>query len=191
MTANAPATFVARSRRPSSNCAIVASVRSSARRNGRPSSDAATAAIERRLVVAAPALTIDVDGDRHHEVGPDADPSPASRDGLAERLGEPPLAAVLQVVEGGPNRTGERGAPLQLQERRRDVRGQADRRSGRQPEPRVDRGQARLAQRPTFASAAGTRRRESEIERAGDETPQAGHGRMMRGPPALPVGRRP
>jgi hypothetical protein len=33
------------------------------------------------------------------------------------------LAGVLQVVEGGPDGTGERRAPLELQQRRRDVRG--------------------------------------------------------------------
>ena len=67
--------------------------------------------------------------DRHmrDEVGADADPSPATRDGRPERVAEPLLPAVLDGVERGADRAAERGAPVELEERRRQVARQPDR----------------------------------------------------------------
>ena len=153
-TRKAPATFAARSSRPSSNWAVVARSRSSARTHGNPSSAAATAAIRRRLVVSAPALPLGVDRDRHDQLGALADPPPAARDGQAERPGQPPLAAVLEVVEGGPHRPRERRAPFQLEQRGREVDGHADRRAARQVEPGVEGVRTGRAQRLALTAAA-------------------------------------
>ena len=78
------------------------------------------------LVVAAPATSLGVDRDVDHDLRPATDPPPAPRDGVAERLREPLLGAVLDPVQGGPGHAPERRAPVDLEERRRDVRGHPD-----------------------------------------------------------------
>ena len=159
---NAPVTLAARSSRPSSNCATVARERSSASANGRPRPRAATVAMSAGLVVAALPLPVSVDGHRHDDLRAHADSRPAPRDGRSQRFGQAALAGVLQVVERSAHRAGERGAPFQLEERRRQVGRQPDRRATGQVQPRVERRQARVAQRqpsrPQPAQAAGNAR---------------------------------
>jgi hypothetical protein len=69
-------------------------------------------------------------------------------------------------VEGGAHRPVERGTPLELDERGRDVRRKADRDARRPVESVVERWTARRAEGIAFRPAAGTRRGEGEIERA-------------------------
>ena len=146
--------------------------RSSARdRPADPSCPGGDRRDEGRLVVAAPAFALGVDGDRDDERRARPDPRPAPRDGAPERLGQPPLARVLQVVERGPDRPGERRAPLELEERRRDVGRKADRRPAGQREPGVEGRQARGAQRRALAAAPEHDGGEGEIERG---RPRAG-----------------
>ena len=84
--------------------------------------------------------------------------------GRTEGLGEPLLAAVLDRVEGGADRAAERCAPVELQERRRDIARAA--RSGRRPAPRAARSRAGTQashsggpSRPHPTQAAGRARR--------------------------------
>ena len=100
---NAPATFVARSRRSRSNWAIVARARSRMGRIGRPSARPRRRGDQLRLVVAAATRPLGVDRHRDEQVAAGAGTLPASRDGLAERDGEPGLAAVLQLVQRPPD----------------------------------------------------------------------------------------
>ena len=127
------------------------------------------------LVIAAPPLAIRVHRDGHDQLRPDADPRPATGDGDPQRDGQPLLAPVLQLVQRAPDRAGVRSAPLELEERRRDVRRQADGRPGRQTEPRIERRQAVGAQRRPFAAAARARGRQGEVEEAGREPSERRH----------------
>ena len=69
---------------------------------------------EDRLVVATFPGPIGVDRDRHDHVPTDSGVPPAGRQGGAQRQGEAPLASVLEGMERGPNRAGERAAPFEL-----------------------------------------------------------------------------
>ena len=76
---------------------------------------------ERGLVVAAPPFALGMHGDRDHQRRALADPAPAPRHREPERASQPALTPVLEVVERGPDRAGERRAPFELEERGRKV----------------------------------------------------------------------
>ena len=124
----------------------------------------------------------------------DADAPPSPGDRRAERLREPSLARVLQVVQGGADGTGERRAPFELEERCREIRRQPDRRAARKVAGgRRATGRHDAHSGGTLASAPGAGRRQGEIERGGGEPGQRAHGdddaRAALGP-GLSAGRR-
>ncbi len=89
---------------------------------------------------------------------------PARRHGRSERFLEPSLTRVFQGVQGVPDRPPERSAPLELQERRGNVRGQADRRAGRHAATHRQGRTAAGAERVAFAAAPDARRGQGEVE---------------------------
>ena len=99
---------------------------------------------ELRLVVAADPPTIGVDRDVDHEICADTDTDPAPGDGVAERVGQALLRSVLDGVQGVADRAAERGAPIDLEERRRNVRREADRRARGFAESRIELEMIRL-----------------------------------------------
>src|SRR5258705_7188519 len=132
-----------------------------------------------RVVIATPPPPLGVDRHRHDDVAARGGSLPATGDGSAQRAREPLLAAVLELVQGAPDDVGERRTPLELQERRRDVRWQADRDPGRQVEPRVERGRARGADRLALRATAGAARRERGVEGAPYQAADRWHGRDL------------
>jgi len=74
-----------------------------------------------RLVVPAVAGSGHVDRHVGDEVAARGGRPPALSHGPAERLGQSPLAGVLQVVQRPPDRPAERRTPFELEERFRDV----------------------------------------------------------------------
>ncbi len=165
---NAPATFAARSSRPSSNWAVVARSRSSARTQGSPSVRRRHRGDQGGLVVAAPALALGVDRDRDHQVR-----RPRRRAAIAER---PPGRAVRasrrspayfrswRAARTGP---GERRAPLELEQRGGEIDRHADRRAARQVQASIQRPRARRAERLALTPAAGAPPRKREVEGLG------------------------
>ena len=147
---------------------------------GSPRASAATAGDQLRLVVAASARPLRVDGNRHergrhrprHAASARATASPSGR-------GEARLAAVFQLVERAPDDPAERRAPLELEERRRQLRRQADR-NPRRPAPA-----ARRAPAGTVADRRRPRGR-SPGRRAGNARSSSATGRRgRRRPPAI------
>ena len=105
-------------------------------------------------------------GDRSR---PDARPR-AQRRAIAgpERLGKTPLAAVLEVAWNARRTIPRNGrAPLQLEERPRDRRGEPDRDARRPRQPRVEDRRAGGAQRRALVAAPDADRREREVESTG------------------------
>jgi hypothetical protein len=117
---------------------------------GRPSRD------QVRLVVAAFAGSVRVDGDVCDEIRADADGCPPASDRSPERIGEALLAAVLDGVQRVTDDPAELGAPLELQERLGQLGGQADRDAACPGEPGVERRSASVADRRALHPAADT-----------------------------------
>ena len=121
--------------------------------------------------------------DRHvrDELRTHPDPCPSAGHGGSEWLSEPLLAAVLDRVEGGANRSAERGTPVELEERRWQVARQPDRNPGRGVQATIQGGHARIAQRRALAATADTVRRQGCVERLVRRAPQeVDHLSMMR-----------
>ena len=162
-TRKAPPRFEARAARSRSNWAVVARVRSSACSTGSRSRRARLGGDQGRLVVAALADAIRRRGHGHERVAAGAGARPAARDRGAQRRCEPALAVVLERVERAAGHAGERRAPFQLEQRRRNVRGQPDRdarrrrRAGRRA-PAGTRGTAPRPRGRQPAHAAGSAR---------------------------------
>jgi hypothetical protein len=111
-----------------------------------------------------------MDGHWHEDVAACAGPSPAFRDGLAEYDREPALAAVLQLMERGPDQPFEWRAPLELDERRRYVGGQPKERATRSGEAGEKARPAWLADGRALDATAGAVSREGKIEHPVPET---------------------
>ncbi|HEU5204339.1 MAG TPA: hypothetical protein VFU17_08585, partial [Candidatus Limnocylindrales bacterium] len=124
---------------------------------------------QHRLVVASLAGTIGVDRNGDEEIATRTRPIPAPRNGTPERLSEAPFAGVLELVQRPAYGTGERRAPLQLQQRLGDVRREAERRAGREMEPGVEGGFAIRAKGRSLVAAADTAGRQREIEGSVEE----------------------
>jgi hypothetical protein len=90
-------------------------------------------------------------------------------------------------VERASNRAAERGAPLELEERGRDVRRQADRDAGREVEPGVERGRATGADRWAFRVAADAAGGECEVEGAGEDPAEGRHSGIVPERASLPL----
>ena len=142
---------------------------------------------ERGLVVAAMSLAFRVDGYRDDDLRTDADVLPATRDRGTERLGESTLARVLELVERGADGAGERCAPLDLEQRCRDVGRHTDRDAARQLEPGIESGTAVAAQWLAFAAAAGASGRERKIEGGAGDAGDGCHRWMVAAEPSLSI----
>ena len=128
------------------------------------------------LVVAALPGALGVHGHRDEDVAARAGSPPAPGDGPPERFSKAALAAVLQLVEGPPDGTGERRAPLELEQRFRDVRREPDRDAGRELEAGIERRLAAAAQRRPLPPATDAARGQGKVEGPADEV---AHPRMV------------
>ncbi len=119
---------------------------------------------EDRMVESALADPVGRRGNRNQDIAAGARTSPARADGLPERAREAALARVLELMDRATDDAGERCAPLQLEERRREISRHADREPGRVVDPDHQPGVALRAQRRTLAPATHAGRWQGEIE---------------------------
>lgn len=134
------------------------------RRHRQPEMPARDPSKHFRLVEAAFAPAFRVDGHRHQGVTTNTDPPPASGQQNAQRLRQTAFSVVLQGVQRGACRAGERCAPLELHEPARQRGGQADGHAGRFAQPPLQEAAAAATEDLTFLMAAGTARRQEQVE---------------------------
>jgi hypothetical protein len=96
-----------------------------------------------------------VDRYRHQQVPACAGYPPAGRHGRCQWPCEPPFACVLELMDGRPRRSRERRTPLQLGERHRHRRWQADGHAGRNRQPGGQRAATSWAQGNSFCPTTG------------------------------------
>ena len=135
---------------------------------------------ELRLVVAALARPVLVDGYMGDEVRPDSGRRPPSCDRLAERLAEPLLPAVLDGVERVADHAVEWGAPVELEEGLGQLPGKADRGPRRTRQASIEGRLAVTADRRPFRAATHAGRWQCRVEGAGCRRPHDGEGRHGR-----------
>jgi len=122
-----------------------------------------------------------VDWDMGEEICSNARRPPAPRGCPAEWLGQATFPGVLQLVKSTAGNTRERRAPLELQERTRDLRRQADGNSGGSAVAPMEGRQAARADRTALdaTTRAGGRQR-----RVKQSCPEAAQMELTAYPPA-------
>ena len=116
------------------------------------------------LVVAALPEALGMDGHGDHQLAADARPAPAGREDGPERPRDAPVPGVLQLVQRPARGAGERRAPLELRQARRQVRGQPDRPAMVDLDPGAEMAQAVGAQQRALVAATGAGRRHQQVE---------------------------
>ncbi len=142
----------------------------------------AAACEELGLVEAALPPPLGVNRHRHEQLAADRGASPTPGHQIGEWLDKAQLAVVLQCVQCGPRRAGECRAPFELDDSSWLIGRQPDRRRGRLFESPLHDATTRRAQRNPFATAAGARRRQQQVE-------QGLHGHSVKGADHHPLAR--